>query len=218
MTKLIAYSQQKKLNQLKCINIDFTHTIEDNNKQRDKEIARILNRILKASAESLEHIILSTPIGYLPGLVFPIMKNVIKLELLFYWWGTDATSFTGCLRSGQIFPKGFKFSILPKLEDVIINLETEGGNPQNCSRFDCWQNNLKSCRIAKSVKYIEYSDDCGFSIRRLKTTFPKAIWSNTSDLNSTYKSSEEESNDDLEEEDSEEESNNDLEKEDSEDD
>lgn len=198
IAKLNAFSQHKKLDKLKCIDIDFTHIIEDYHKQ-DKEIAEILNRILMASAESVEEIILRTPIGYLPGVIFPVMKKVIKLQLLFYWYGTDTTDFNGYLRRGQIFPKGFKFTVLPKLADVIINLETEGGNPQNYSRFDCWQNNLKSCRIAKSVKNIEYSDDCGFSIKRLKTSFPNAIWSESSTLNSTYKStSEDDSEDDSE--------------------
>lgn len=195
MAKLNAFSQRKKLDKLKTIDIDFTHTIDDANKQQDKKIAEILNRILLASAESLEEIILRTPIGYLPGLVFPVMKQVTILQLQFYWYGTDTTSFTGYLRGGQIFPKGFRFSRLPKLDDVAIKLETEGGNPQNYSRFDCWHNNLKSCRIAKSVTSIQYNDDCGFSIQRLKTTFPNAVWSENSNLNSTYKSSTDEESD-----------------------
>lgn len=199
MAKLNAFSELKQLDKLKCIVIDFTHIIEDNNEQQDKEIAKILNRILVAGAQNLEEIILRSPIGYIPGLVFPVMKKVTKLQLLFYWWGTDACTFTGCLRGGEIFPKRFKFAVLPNLKEVVINLETEGGNPQNYTRFDCWQNNLKSCGIAKKVTNIEYADDCGFSKQRLRITFPNAIWSDSSNLNVTYESStEEDSDEDLE--------------------
>lgn len=181
IAKLNAFSQHKKLDKLTSIEIDLSYSIEDYTEQ-DKEIAEILNRILIASATSLGKIILQTPIGQLPGLVFPVMENVTQLQLLFYWYGTDATNFTGHLRDGQIFPEGFKFSDLPKLENVVIHLETEVGIPK---RFDCWQNNLKLCLISKTVKKIEYNDDYGFSKQRLKITFPEAVWSEISDLSST---------------------------------
>lgn len=192
LEKLNAFSQHRKLPQLKTIDIDFTHSIEDGDNQQNEEMAKILNGILKASAGSLEEITLRTPIGYLPGLVFPVMKRVAELNLLFFWYGSDATSFTGYLRAGEIFPKGFKFSVLPNLRRVAIDLETEGKSPQYYSRFDCWKINLKSCGIAKRVKSIQYNDDCGFSKQRLRTTFRNARWTKTSDLNITYTSSEEE--------------------------
>lgn len=188
LEKLNEFSQLKTLTKLKSICIDLTHTIEESD-ENDDDIAEILNRILQASAGCLKGITLRTPIGHLPDVVFPIMKQVTKLELQFYWWGTDATNFTGCLRAGEIFPKGFKFSVLPKLEEVIIKLETEGGSPQYYTRFDCWKNNLKSCGIAKNVKRIQYNDRCGFSKQRLKITFPNAKWSEYSNMNTTCESS-----------------------------
>lgn len=172
--KLDEYSKRGKLD-IKCIYIDLTHTIEDT-EEHDDEISEILNRTLLAAVDSLEEIVLRNPVGYLPELVFPLMKKVVKLQLLFYWWGSDTTNVTGYLRSGEIFPKGFKFSVMPKLEEVVIELNTEGKSPMYYSTFDCWKNNLKSCGIASSVKKIKYSDNCGFLTTRLKTTFPKAVW------------------------------------------
>lgn len=178
--KLDVYSQQETLHRLKRIDINFTYCIEDTNLEQSQQIAGILNRILLASADSLEEIILSNPIGYLPGLVFPIMNNVTKLQLLFYWNGSETTNFSSYLKSGEIFPKGFQFTVLSRLEEVIIILETEVQGQQYYTHFDCWENNLHSCGIAKGVKTIEYSDDFKFSTRRLKITFPNANWDSAS--------------------------------------
>lgn len=180
MKKLKDYSQQKKLNNLKRIDIDFSHIIERSNAAQDEEIAEILNRIFLASADSIKEINLMNPIGYIPGLEFPVMKNVLSLQLSFSWWGSDATNVTCYLRKGEIFPKGFKFNVFPKLEEVIISLENEGNGPQYFTRFDCWRKNLQSCGIAKSVRTIEYSDECDFSTKYLKTAFPRAIWASNS--------------------------------------
>lgn len=180
--KLNVFSQLTKLDKLKYIDIDLTHT-KESNEQQYQLIAQILNRILLAGADTIEEIILRTPIGYLPELRFPKMANVMKLQLLFNWDESDTFRYHH-LESGQLFPKGFKFTDLPKLEDVIFNLEIEDSKPKIVFRFDCWNDNLKSCRIAESVKNIEYNDDCLFLTKRLRKTFPNAIFSETSDLNS----------------------------------
>ncbi len=187
---LNTYSQLKKLPKLKSIDIALTYIIEDDDDDQNGDIAEILNRILKAGASSVLEITLRTPIGQLPFLVFPVMKRLTKLNLLFHWFGSDKTSFTECLRAGEIFPDGFKFSVLPNLKEVVIQLETDGQGPQHNSRFDCWKNNLQFCGIAKRVKIIHYNDDCGFSKQRLKITFPNAKWTKASDFNVTYTSSE----------------------------
>lgn len=180
MEKLYDYSQQTKLNNLKRIDIDFSQIIETPNELQDEQISAILNRIFLASADSLKEINLMNPIGYIPGLVFPVMKSVISLQLSFSCWGSDATNVTDYLRNGKIFPKGFKFNVFPKLEEVIISLEAEGSRPQNGGSFDCWKKNLQSCGIARSVRKIEYSDECDFSTKHLKVAFPKAVWANNS--------------------------------------
>lgn len=180
MEKLCEYSRQKQLNNLKRIDIDFSQIIEQSNDVQNKEISEMLNRIFVASVDSLKEIVLMSPIGCIPGLVFPVMKNVVNLQLLFSWRTSDATKFSDCLRNGEILPKGFKFTVFPKLEEVIISLDTDGNGRQYFKGFDCWKNNLKSCGIARCVRNLEYFDECDFSTKHLKMAFPKAIWANNS--------------------------------------
>jgi len=72
---------------------------------------------------------------------------------------------------------GFKFkSSFPNLRDVEIKLENE---IRIKYRFDMWKNCLKSVGIARSVRQLEYFDDCGFKKEQLKKTFPKASWART---------------------------------------
>jgi len=165
---------RNEIGSLTKLTVDHTHCIEDTDSDLDAKITQVLNRILEASAASLDQLTLCNPIGYLPGtLKIPLMPKVTGLNLFFNWWGENAT-FNGHLRGGELFPRGFKFkSSFPNLRDVDINLETEIGIKY---RFDMWKNCLKSVGIARSVRQLEYSDDCGFKKEQLKKTFPKASW------------------------------------------